>query len=592
MTRAVAVLRDPQDFHHYPTYRQATLAIHRWFQLLSLRSLPGVFSGLTLRTAGAVNYQSHGDLADPEVLDAVNGAFLDYIRGPFRDVLRSRPWRLVGLSVNYAAQLPFALRMAREIREQVPDAVVVFGGTEVCDDVKYARDDADVWRMFPHADLIVPGEGETPLVDILCAVRDGGGFAGLPGVLHRGADRRAMRINYEHVGALPAPKYDVWDWEAYWSPEPVVLYSPTRGCYWNKCTFCDYGLNTDRPTSPSRERPVARVLEDLAGIASFARTLYFSVDAMSPRFLRELCDGLTGAGLGLRWSAELRLERTFPARGTAARLRDAGCVAIAFGYESASQRILDLIDKGVRIEQVPEILRELAAAGIGAQMMGFTGFPGETAEEAEETYAFLARHRELWSLAGVGGFSLTPGSIVARRPERFGIEVLPLPREHDIARQLSWRDLDSGVTTHGEARRPVPQALKAQIRRGLGEGRSWEASTAATPCSTSPPTGGGCCRTGRRSRPATGSRSNGWCRWASRASTPSRPCPNWRPSTPGWRPPTPVCGTGRYGRGWTRRGVRFRGAARRSSWRAAGSPRCRRSRGSTWRRRCAAWTWC
>jgi hypothetical protein len=57
---------------------------------------------------------------------------------------------------------------------------------------------------------------------------------------------------------------------------------------------------------------------------------------------------------------------------------------------------------------------------------------------------------------------------VARRPERFDIEVLPLPREHDIARQLSWRDLDSGVTTHGEARRPVPQALKAQIRRGLG----------------------------------------------------------------------------------------------------------------------------
>jgi len=344
--------------------------------------------------------------------------------------------------------------------------VIVFGGTEICDDVKYARDPARLWACFADVDLIVPGEGESPLVDILCAIRDGEPFDGLSGVLARGAGAVATRLNYEHVGRLPAPRYDVWDWDAYWSPEPVVLYSPTRGCYWNKCTFCDYGLNSDRPTSPSRERPVETVVEDLRSIAAFARTLYFSVDAMSPRYLNALSTALAEADLGLSWSAELRLERTIPKRGTAQLLRRAGCVAISFGYESASQRVLDLIDKGVNIADVPEILRQLAEAGIGAQMMGFTGFPSETAAEASATYEFLLRYQELWALAGVGEFALTPGAIVARQPERFGVEVLPALESHDIIRTLGWRDRRAGdrhrAGSEGEG---VDPALRAALRR-------------------------------------------------------------------------------------------------------------------------------
>lgn len=89
-------------------------------------------------------------------------------------------------------------------------------------------------------------------------------------------------IAYSSVATPDSPAYDVWDWDRYWAPEPVILYSPTRGCYWNKCTFCDYGLNTDRPTSPSRERPVDAVLTDLREAGRYGRTLYFAVDAMSP----------------------------------------------------------------------------------------------------------------------------------------------------------------------------------------------------------------------------------------------------------------------------------------------------------------------
>ena len=75
-------------------------------------------------------------------------------------------------------------------------------------------------------------------------------------------------------------------------------------------------------------------------------------------------------------------------------LREAGCVAVSFGYESGCQRILDLINKGVRLEQVPELLAELSRVGIAAQMMGFIGFPGETLAEASQTFEFLLQNRD------------------------------------------------------------------------------------------------------------------------------------------------------------------------------------------------------
>ncbi|WP_084964873.1 B12-binding domain-containing radical SAM protein [Thermoactinospora rubra] len=444
---AIQVFRNAESFYHYPTYRQAVMVMKLWQELLCLEGVPKSIADFSVMPGGTVNLSSYQDLCDPALIDRLTAPFDPYITGPFADVIRERPWRVVGFSVSFTGQLPAALRLARQTRAAIPDAVIVFGGTEVCDDVRLARRPGDYWELFRDADIIVPGEGESAFCGILSAVRDGRDFGGIPGILRRGEAPQTPPIHYEDVAELPAPAYDVWQWDSYWSPEPVVLYSPTRGCYWNKCTFCDYGLNLDRPTSPSRERPVAMVLEDLRKIADIGRSVYFSVDAMSPRYLRQLCDAMAGSRLHLRWSAELRLERTFPKRDMARQLRNAGCVAISFGYESGSQRVLDLIDKGVDLAQVPAILAHLADHRIGVQMMGFTGFPTERPDEARQTYDFLIEHRDHWALAAIGAFVLTPGSIVAKRPEEFGAEILPLPPTQDIQRWLPWRDRQ-GQTDH------------------------------------------------------------------------------------------------------------------------------------------------
>ncbi len=160
---------------------------------------------------------------------------------------------------------------------------------------------------------------------------------------------------------------------------------------------------------------------------------------MSPSYLRRLSKVLAESDLEISWSAELRLEKSLSQTRLAADLRSSGCVSIAFGFESGCQRILDLLAKGVDLDLVPGLLAELARAGIGAQMMGFIGFPGETEDEALATYHFLERHREHWTLAAIGDFGLTPGAIAAQQPERFGIhETLRLDGE-EITRVLGWR---------------------------------------------------------------------------------------------------------------------------------------------------------
>ncbi|NUR28895.1 MAG: radical SAM protein [Catenulispora sp.] len=465
---AIAVLRDPEHFYHLPTYKHAVSVLYRWCDLFSLDMPPGLLDSFSLRLQASASLCSTDDLSDPEVIDSISSPFAGYLDTEFAALLAEKPWRLIGLSVNYAAQLPVALKMARMIRETVPEAVVVFGGTEVCDVVKYALSRAGVWRVFQDADAIVPGEGETPLVAILDAVRTGAPLGGITGVLTPGrpSDGAAERIHYENVAALPTPAFDVWEWERYWSPEPVILYSPTRGCYWNKCTFCDYGLNDDRPTSPSRERPLDKVMTDLAEARRFGRVLYFAVDAMSPRYLRRLAAAMAESPMDFKWSAELRLERTFPERSAGKVLAESGCVAVSFGYESGSQRILNLIDKGVTIATVPAVLRELADNGIAAQIMGFTDFPSETPEEALATYGFLGDHEDLWTSAGIGRFGLTPGSIVAKQPERFGVDVLPSPSALDIARYLPWVDRDRGVRhLPGGSDERIPDAVRSAIAK-------------------------------------------------------------------------------------------------------------------------------
>lgn len=443
---AFQVLRSPTEFYDYSKYCEATETILLWMQILSLLGFPGQFvRGFSIPTRGYLNLCTLEDLQNWDLIEKVNGPFIPYFRDVLIPTVRAKKYDLIGLNVTYTRQLPFALWMMKALKAACPESFLVMGGTEVSDIWKHLFLPEKLTDVFGFADACVVGEGESAFQHILDSLSQGDLPAASPNLVlnPKYADAETsiipFRIQYENLEAMPTPNYSKLPWERYLAPEPYVYYSPTRGCYWNKCTFCDYGLNFGSPTAPWRTDPVGKILEDLKQISRQARFIYFSVDVLAPATLLQLAKRIVEAGIDIRWGAEIRLEKYWsPER--CQLLKRSGCTAISVGFESGNQRVLNLIEKGTRPEQVAVTIRNFTDAGIAVQMMGFTHFPSETVEEAMESVEFLKRHRRYWTFGGLGEFVLTAGAIVAREPDRFGIrDVRPFEGEQ-ITRFLYYLD--------------------------------------------------------------------------------------------------------------------------------------------------------
>lgn len=459
---AVATMQDPVRFYDYDQYRQAVDSITAWMNCVGAMGYPGQFrSGFSPNAPAPMMLGSMKVLRRESAIARVNRPFQHYYDHSLLPRLVGR-YDVVGINVTYQYQLPYALWLMRLIRRAMPDVFLIAGGTEISDTWKYMVDKSRLFELFDELDAVVVGEGETAYEHILRSRAAGDLPAGHANVrLHpRHGAVRALPLIYEPIRELPTPDFSGLPWDSYLSPERFVYYSPTRGCYWNKCTFCDYGLNGDSPTSPWRQNTVDLMIRDVQRLSEVAKFVYFSVDVLAPAAILRFAEQVVERGIDVRWGAEIRLEKYWSAE-RCALLKRAGCTAVSVGFESGNQRILDLIDKGITPAQVRNTIEAMSGAGIGVQMMAFTGFPSETAREAMDTVDFLAENRDSWTYGGVGTFVLTSGAIVARHPERFGIDNLrPIPNS-DIHRVLLYDDPDADPDGADPDRRRVDEAKQA-----------------------------------------------------------------------------------------------------------------------------------
>ena len=434
---AVAVLRDSERFYDYADYSDAVDTVCAWMNLVSLLGVPGAFvNGFRLLLDDIVNPNNIEQSLSGEFTARLCRGFDRYLDGDL--IPRLAGYGTVGFNLTYREQLPFGLEFMRRLRAFAgPDIRIVVGGTEVADVWKCLLRRERFFEVFADADLAVVGEGESAWCEIVGAAQPRH-----PNIVARTAAPAATRRSrtvFEVIRKQAAPDYSDLPWHLYLSPARYVYYSPSRGCYWNECTFCDYGLNEDSPTSPWRQVSRDNVVADMRRLAAAYDVVYLSVDVLAPAMMLALADALIAAGTPVCWGAEIRLEKSWTLE-KCQRLRASGCVLVSVGYESGSQRVLDLMRKGTTLGATLTTMRNLAAAGIQVQMMGFTGFPSETTAEALESARFLEETRDLWLLGGLGKFALTPGAIVAREPDLFGVSrIRPRPGD-DIARELDYHD--------------------------------------------------------------------------------------------------------------------------------------------------------
>jgi anaerobic magnesium-protoporphyrin IX monomethyl ester cyclase len=420
IAEARATLKDEAAFFDNDRYERAVETIESAQRLISAAHAP-----LELTFSG---YRTPFALTTPAEIahdaEAERDPFHDYVVGDLAPRLAGCD--VVGLSVCFPGQLLPAYSFALKLKKLLPHIHFTVGGPGATQMLIRLQGQALARALGPF-DSAVVFEGEHTLLALCRALDEKKPLRDVPNVVVRDPLLGARYLpghGMEDLTLLPAPDFDGLPLDLYFSPSLMLPYDPTRGCYWGKCTFCHYGL-AEVGTAAYRERGAERSVDHLAALQQKygTRTFYLSQDSVAPKTLLKIAQEISRRGLELKWATDLKPEK-YLTLSRARELREGGGIACALGVESASPRVLGLIDKGAPVSTVRETISHLSEAGLAVEAMCFTDFPTETYKEAMETLRFLDQLRDEVALYIVGEFDLTHGALVAQKPAEFGLRDL------------------------------------------------------------------------------------------------------------------------------------------------------------------------
>jgi len=281
-------------------------------------------------------------------------------------------------------------RIGARVKQLVPGVVTVVGGAHV------SAIPERTLEVFPSFDFGVVGEGEVSLFELLRRLESETPADDVPGLAYRRDGRVCANLRAPYIDdldALPLPAWDLLpDFPHRFQPSlfsyprtPVATLITSRGCPFS-CSFCD------RSTSGKRGRMhgveyVVRLCRHLVGLG--VRHIIFLDDLFTVRQQRvvDLCQAFLDAGFTFSWSCNS--HPNLLDFDTMKLMRRAGCWQIAYGIESGSQRILDVVKREVRIPRMRETLRMTRAAGIRAKGYVMIGHLTEGLDSLRETADFL-----------------------------------------------------------------------------------------------------------------------------------------------------------------------------------------------------------
>ena len=444
---AKRVLRTRAEFYDYERYLWAARTVEQALRLFSEEFAPTKLSphGFVMR---------HRIERSADILaaldDTAENPFIEYFREHTMPELRALDPDLVGLSLTYPSQAIPALTLAKQLKAWKPNLHITMGGGLLAYIAEKLAKRPELWDLVDSLTVL---EGERPLRQ-LCEVVDGERELADVGNIHyrdaAGKVRATPQQEPLDIKTLPTPDFDGLPLDLYLTPDLVLPIAATRGCYWGKCVFCT--LYT--VIGPGyRGRTIAQTVEDMRTLRDKygTRHFYLAIEDLPPDMARALPDAILEAGLDINWWCDARLENNVFTEEVCAKLAASGCRRIAFGYESASDRVLKAMCKGIDPEESLELIRRVFRAGISVTLYTMIGFPTETEEEARSTHRTIMDHQEFIQEVSVRVFYLDDRSEIFKRREEFGIaEVFPDP-EADLQVYYDFRTREG--MTRADARR-------------------------------------------------------------------------------------------------------------------------------------------
>ncbi len=346
--------------------------------------------------------------------------------------------KLVCFSVPFPGNLYSAFRCAQFIKKRYPSTKIAMGGGFPNTELRTLTDK----RVMEFFDYITLDDGELPielLVSNLLSQEDDNpdlGFFKRTFFLENDElvyKNNSLRKDYKQA-EVGTPDYSDLVLSKYISVIEVTnpmhsLWSDGRwnkltmahGCYWGKCTFCDISLDYIKIYEPVAAKLLVDRMEQLMAQTG-ENGFHFVDEAAPPALMRALAVEILKRDITVTWWTNIRFEKSFTP-DLCKLLKASGCIAISGGLEVASDRLLQLIQKGVSVAQVAQVTRNLTEAGIMVHAYLMYGYPSQTEQETIDSLEMVRQMFELGILQSAfwHQFALTAHSPIGLQPAEYGI---------------------------------------------------------------------------------------------------------------------------------------------------------------------------
>jgi len=298
------------------------------------------------------------------------------LKGLINYVYHTAP-KVVGFTV-LDIQRRFTLWFAHRLRQSY-DGKIVFGGADP------SRFERIYLELYPFVDHVFLKETEDSFPQFLMEMGKMKKWETVPGLgYRRDGEIKINDVKLIDANSIPTPDFSGLPLYKYLLPTLPVQAS--RGCEWQKCKFCIHW----KTYSNYYTRPAQHVVNDLETLSrSFnSHFFHFTDDELAAELGNEISDEIIRRQLNIRWLTYARLEKSLD-NETLSKWYSAGARVIEWGLESASQDVLDFMDKGIAIEDVQPILDNASQIGILNKLFCFHNYPGETISDLQKTLDFL-----------------------------------------------------------------------------------------------------------------------------------------------------------------------------------------------------------
>ena len=330
-------------------------------------------------------------------------------------------FHLIGFSICFN-QLLASLAAAKRIKQQHPTLTIVAGGSGCVGAMG-----ASLLHTFSQLDYVISGEGEDALSQLCHCLRQHKDPKTLPPqIILRGRPRSSAAspcLGITDLNHLPSPDYTPYfqEMRATLPDQPFIPVLPlefSRGCWWNRCTFCNLNLQWQGYRWKQSDKVAREVSEQSLrhGCLDFT----FTDNALPPKEADLFFQTMAATKIDYDFFAEIRVITD---GDKLAAYRQGGLSSIQVGIEALSSSLLARMEKGTSVMDNIATMKYALACAMRLDGNLITEFPGSTVEEVAETLYTLDFVLPFTPLSGAS-FFLGHGSPICNTPKKFGIAAI------------------------------------------------------------------------------------------------------------------------------------------------------------------------